>query len=468
MLSFEDNIKAALEPMPEGNTFDVYNLVTEPDVCDSLTWRQKNITNLRRRLILVASRIPHPVFICGIETYEYDSTCPDGTRELTIYISKVDTTGCSPTRNVTSRVIRAYLHSVGKASVHIFARPQPQYIFANSRKFTDKVQLNDRELIRWWRKLLSNPTLGVKDKKEKQEAEQGKLKSLWRWLTGTAKKESVENPEEQKQSEKAEAETRAWWFVPGIDDEESALREIGNTQAKVETSWKYGYPYEGKAIAKHVIPQFEDDAKSRLLSNMCSLKKSVDEDDITVEGFWNLLGFTEECGSGKLAGFFVLHLGLSSAREEPKDGVQNDVYTSLWNMLMESDYSTLELAQASTSVFVERWNELLQKKKSFSVETKGPRENLSLETNVKHEEKQEITVNVLSANLVKRKEGTKTVNTLTANSIKRKESSNDAVAVPSEPIKQKPLSASTKRKIVEENPSQENIDPCDRVKRRAL
>ncbi|KAF7732323.1 hypothetical protein EC973_005219 [Apophysomyces ossiformis] len=467
MLSFEQNIRTVFESFAEGNTFDVYNLLTEPEVSNPSPWSQKNITHLRRRLILVTARKPTPVFACGIEIYEYEAVSQDDTTGPTIYISKVDTTGCSPVKNVTAQVIRAYLRSVGKASVYIFARSQPQYIFANSRKFAGKVPLSDRGLIRWWYKLLSDPELLREGKEEKQETE-GTLKSWWRWLTGASKKGAIEDEEQTQEMENADAKPRAWWYVPGIDDKVAALREIGNTQEDMGIAWNYGYPYEPKAIAKQVIPQFEDDAKSRLLSNMCSFKKSEDEEEITVQDFWNLLGFTEECGSGKLTCFFTVNVGSSIVKEAAKEGVQGDTYTNLWNTLMESDYSSVETAQASTAVFIERWNELLPKWKPLSIDSKGPCESVSSEPAVQHKEKQEVTVNVLSNNLVKRKQVPENGNTLTEDSTNRKASLEDANTLPPDSIKRKSSLTSTKRKAAVEEPSQENIHPTTRAKRRAL
>ncbi|CAO3673559.1 unnamed protein product [Rhizopus microsporus] len=226
-------------------TFHVFNLTLINT--HHLHSSNSSNTSYRHRLLLVSA--PTVGFISGLETYEYTISKQDKIEHM-IYISKVDTTMTTEeTRGVTRQLVLAYIASLpSNSTVFVFARAQPQYLFANSAKNTDKVILSDRDLVSWWLHTLN----------------------------------------------KAPNAEKGWWFVPGVEDESSALIEIGARKRQWEAAfdWTYGSSYSPDAKAIDVIPRFEDDAKARFL------KDHVD-DDLSVKGFWELLAFSEECGLAK-------------------------------------------------------------------------------------------------------------------------------------------------------------------------
>ncbi|KAI8393989.1 histone H3-K56 acetyltransferase [Radiomyces spectabilis] len=233
MKSFETAIRKALQPLPKGKCFEIYKLTTEPKECTPLVPSHDGKTTVSHSLILVSVRDDgeikesHSAFLCGLETYEYITVYPDEKKQTTVYISKVDTTGY-PSSKITGRLVRAYLQSLGPCHVHVFARAQPQYLFAKSAHNKAKIPLSDRALVGWWYRLLSDalPSASV---------------------------------------------SAAWWSVPGLDDASSAMLEIGqggNRKKQTDITWQYGYPYEKEAAADQVIPRFDDDPKTRVIKHL--------------------------------------------------------------------------------------------------------------------------------------------------------------------------------------------------------
>jgi hypothetical protein len=139
--------------------------------------------------------------------------------------------------------------------------------------------------------------------------------------------------------------------VPGIDDSSSALIEIGSRkrgwQASNLIKWNYGTSFPDSANASEVIPRFDDDAKSRLLK---SLRGSEQSEDLTVDDFWNILSIGEECGSGKVTGFFELKIlddkKTDSIKE--KSDLKKSEFTIFWNKFMSLDFHDKESRLKST------------------------------------------------------------------------------------------------------------------------
>ncbi|CAO3663769.1 unnamed protein product [Rhizopus stolonifer] len=267
-----------------------------------------------------------------------------------VYISKVDTMK----QGVTGQVVQAYLASLPASSVFVFARAQPQYLFANSAKTKTKKVLGDRELVSWWLHQLN-----------KASAKSG------------------------------------WWIVPGIEDETSALLEIGARKRgwKAELPWHYGTSYSPQAKAMDVIPQFEDDAKSRFL-------KDHAQDALSCSEFWDLLAFSEECG--KTTGFFEIELKpdeLIKEDEPVKEEEESERFTEFWNKLMSLDFSDKGSVLASTQTAVKEMERIFHKE-SFHFQIKIDAKEQKIEPKEqtkKVEDSKRPAVNTLSVGLIKRK-----------------------------------------------------------------
>ncbi|KAI9319799.1 histone acetylation protein-domain-containing protein [Dichotomocladium elegans] len=264
--------------------------------------------------------------VCGMEADEF---VLDATRQRIVYIAKVDTSGAFPDiRGMTARLLQAYLRAMAPCTVHVFARSQPQYLFRNSKKHPDKHILSARDLIRWWRKVISQ-SVSQSDVAQDQKQAPGGF---------------------------------GWWWIPGVEDMSSALRETGDNSSSSTRGWTYGQPYEPAARARDVIPQFQDDTKARVL-------KSAAEDGndaMTVQELQELLPFTEECGSNHQVGFFVAHIptkasGRDAACEEETEQEENcvrqSVFTLLWNTLMELHFHNKAEVIQGTRAFVAAWDQ---------------------------------------------------------------------------------------------------------------
>ncbi|PHZ07972.1 uncharacterized protein RHIMIDRAFT_302256 [Rhizopus microsporus ATCC 52813] len=352
-------------------TFHVFNLDSDLYSSPPLI-KNSSATSYRHRLLLVSA--PTVGFISGLEAYEYTVSKQDKIEHM-IYISKVDTTMTTEeTRGVTRQLVLAYLASLpSNTTVFVFARAQPQYLFANSAKNTNKAALSDRDLVSWWLHTLNRAP----------NAEKG------------------------------------WWFVPGVEDESSALIEIGARKRQWEAAfdWTYGSSYSPDAKALDVIPRFEDDAKARFL------KDHID-DDLSVKGFWELLAFSEECGSGKITGFFELKVNgcLLEEKKAEKEKEKDDKFTEFWNKLMFLDFHNKESILSSTQTAVREIEKRYSKECQFEITVE---QNRPLEQT---KSKQPV-VNTLSSMQIKRKREQvnskeAAVNTLSGSFIKRKKNCN--------------------------------------------
>lgn len=355
--------------------------------------------------------------VAGLEASLY--TIPSTSTSL-LYISKVDTSGHSPpssgpspTRTLASSFISYFLlhppHGSTRVRVHIFARAQGQYLFPGSVDNEGKKVLDDKGLIRWWKRTIEKATLEVQ-----------------------AAKQAVQPPSPLK----------LFYLVPGLSYLES-LPYVPAATLSPSIAWTYSHPYSALSSPLHApappiahpltdhIPSFPDDPKSRFLHSLTSSSVSSsgtpgDYDDVFlslasnafatgqtpaqmladverglererkrliegvpggVEEWWERMAFRQECCAGQLVGFFVVAAGepdLSSVPVSPvaappsptKSASSNSsattgaprpaplslrptVYTKLWSVLHNFDYSLPALPKLAEAV--ERWEEGLEK-----------------------------------------------------------------------------------------------------------
>ncbi|ORZ20733.1 histone H3-K56 acetyltransferase [Absidia repens] len=373
---FEKQVQQRFSTLPSHQYYRIYSLSKRPEDCASLTPTvDQQSTQVVHRLVLVTTATNTQQdgdgerLVSGLEVYEYttrhssknnnkdDDDEQKGTPPLrrTIYISKIDTTGSILARGVTRRLVQAYVASqqqqVGPCSIHVFARAQPQYLFPHSANDPSKRVLTDRQLVAWWRTTLSNKDL---------------------YSMGGDDNSSVT--------------TTPFWIVPGVD-EQGALYDIGQKQRLVGdhgvVTWRYGYPYAGDALAKDTIPRFEDDGKARYLGTLLdSAGKNNDEDDqqnLTVDDFWTLFGYSEECGAGKLTAIFVIEISSTSTTTANNDDdkpfsssettpppLDDDEYTRIWNSLMTMDFHDESSNLESTKTWLKTWQTIVSLR-SFAI-----------------------------------------------------------------------------------------------------
>ncbi|KAF8926563.1 hypothetical protein BGZ47_002659, partial [Haplosporangium gracile] len=231
-----------------------------------------------------------------------------------------------------------------KTSLYIFARAQPQYLFANSAKNPQKRVLDDRGLVRWWKNTAASVYAESMDPPatitQEQEAE------------GNRKKTKV----------------KGWWHIPGIETERQAHNVIQSTPSTTTTKsfeWTYGYPdKDSTELANALVPQFPDDPKSRMMQS-----PSCQGGFVNIRTFWELAAIGEESGAGKITGFFRVVEEAEDEDEgegegegeEVKEAVQEKAvtgttagYTKVINFLLDLEFSTLEDARKSTRSWQDR------------------------------------------------------------------------------------------------------------------
>jgi hypothetical protein len=360
-MSLETQLKTSLQQLAQDSTFVIHDITSNLFRCSApLIKEHEGETYCRHRLILISTEAEG--FLCGLESYEYvlSKKENDSKDRHIVYISKVDTTTTMKKyQGLMARVIQSYIASLpAYSSVFVFARAQPQYLFAKSAENKSKSILNDRDLVSWWLSVLN----------------------------------------------KVPVKCKGWWSVPGIDDTASALIEVGarkrGWKASEKIQWSYGTSYPQDADPSLVIPRFDDDAKSRLLKNIDS------EDKTTVADFWNLLAFGEECGSGKVTGFFELRLQEPESNKDKsieRSDIKSREFTVFWNKFMSLDFHNEESIKRSTGKAIKDMEDVLTALKSFTVKTSATPVNKSIEENANSSADKRPAVNMLSSGFIKRK-----------------------------------------------------------------
>ncbi|PHH61807.1 hypothetical protein CDD81_7971 [Ophiocordyceps australis] len=234
------------------------------------------------------------VLVLGIEIYIYTSAY-----ETTIFISKADSTGFlslldlprgapSPVREISAAWIRHLVDSRRRQTiplvVSLFARAQGQYLFPGSVEHGGKHVLDDRGLVRWWCRVL-DPLVAD--------------------TNGTS-----------------DDAGRGYLLVPGLDKYE--------TRAFLPSSphrWRLGHPLQTLSHYSRdfdwvpprcLIPHFPDDPKSRFQDELDdealrsgAMKTTGSWKSVhTLDVFWEMMAFRQECSSGRLTGFIWVVFGL--------------------------------------------------------------------------------------------------------------------------------------------------------------
>ncbi|KAJ3267155.1 hypothetical protein HDU77_005358 [Chytriomyces hyalinus] len=244
---------------------------------------------VRRRLLLVTRKqvmgpdsdastntlLTHALLLC-----EYAAS-KDGL-PIRVYVEKADSSGVgplpqehphsriSPLAHALSNCLATLATQCSSLSVHVFARPQPQYLFPNSASNTNKRILSDTKLAQWWVKVLS---LVV-----------NRIQVLPR------------------------VRVKKFLLVPG-QDASHALKHIA------DPSWTYGLGFgcfdsnpshqkiESMPAAK-LVPQFPDDAKTKGLRLLPK--------DATIGDLQEVLAATGECATS-VTGFLGVFIEKSPA-----------------------------------------------------------------------------------------------------------------------------------------------------------
>ncbi|RYP04120.1 hypothetical protein DL764_004667 [Monosporascus ibericus] len=308
--------------LPKDTKFEAYHLSTPPTVTDALcnppaqpkacktesreprpTKPLKTYCEKQFLAISIDAAKHEPVahgrvLVLGLEVYIYTTSF-----STIIFVSKADSTGYlnllnlpkgtpSPIREVTavfiSFLVTTRRRPTKQLVVNLFARSQSQYLFPGSVKNSGKHILDDRGLVKWWCRVLNSLLEGSSDTFIR--ARKG-----WNRIHG-------------------------YLVVPGLDDHE--MRFFLPRPNTIATNWTLGHPLErispylvdpatyGQNVPPRcLIPTYPDDPKARFVEELeestpMRVKLSSGwRTPKTLDQFWEMMAFRQECSSGRLTGF---------------------------------------------------------------------------------------------------------------------------------------------------------------------
>ena len=254
----------------------------------------------------------------------------------TVFVSKADSTGylslyaiprsqSSPLRSIVttfiSYLVQSRLRPNIKFVVTLFARAADQYLFPGSVENPHKHVSDDRQLVKWWCKVL-DPIL-----RQYREVQEGLNFS-------------------SETTAESEVTAQAYLTVPGEDNISAFLPPDVRVNPSLRKRWKHGNPLRDissfpVAPPRCLVPHFPDDPKSRFLDELdAELPDAAPLSQITespskrgsgqwrsiktLEQFWEMMAFRQECSSGRLVGFIWIVINPpKSASAGVEDGLES-------------------------------------------------------------------------------------------------------------------------------------------------
>ena len=327
--SLSEELTAAL---PENFHCRVRYVRSAPKPCDPLFSpppdTEPEMTRLASHFLTVSSDQdpgsgsgnPSGVLLFGVEALVYT------TKHLTtIFVSKADSTGYlqqqrpSPVKTITT----TFLHWLSsrlrrknptrKLVMSLFARSQSQYLFPGSAENPKKHVLDDRQLIKWWARVL-DPILPKED--NAVTSTQGSQPAYEGYITAPGYEGNEIRP-----------------FLPP-----------NNTSTSGRQRWRAGNPLSELAETRGVspdaqprslLPRFPDDPKARFMQDLDN-EVGISGDSATIvspskrksgkwtsirnlDRFWEAMEFRQECSSGRVVGFLWLVIRPILSRREDKN-----------------------------------------------------------------------------------------------------------------------------------------------------
>jgi len=322
-----------------GTSFTYYHVSTPPTSCSSIytppPGSKPDRTYSESHTLLVTAKSNHTpksnhdeeVTVYAIELILYTTA-----HLSTLFVSKADSTGYahlisahggagSVIRSITSTFISWLIKHRHRADrrlvLSLFARAQGQYLFPGSVDNGKKHVLDDRQLVKWWCKTL-DPVV---------------------------REYGLDTGSEQDKPASLETRSKAYLIVPGHDTHETSsfFPPSSHLDAPQQKRWVNTHPLSlisphPHAPPRSLIPHFPDDPKARFLLDLdeeipdsamsqssggsfpisptkrgAGVWKSVK----TIEAFWEMMAFRQECSSGRLVGFIWITFtpgGLESQR----------------------------------------------------------------------------------------------------------------------------------------------------------
>jgi regulator of Ty1 transposition protein 109 len=310
------------EVLPKNIKLNVRHISTPPAQCEAIfsapPGEEAETTFCENHFFVASlnrsnSRVDDEIAILGIEVAIYS------TDRLTIlFVSKADSSGYLHLLNSTAAPRAASLRLISttflsfliqthqrkgvRLVLSLFARAQSQYLFPGSADNTKKHVLDDRGLIKWWCQA-ADPIL-----REHAVESQGHR--------GDHQEDSVD-----EKVESVNSSATAYLLVPGCDKYETRAFFPASARADDQGNprWRVSYPLSQicshpQAPPRCLIPRFPDDPKARFLWDLDEeLPKMSENEEANKSGqwksvksldeFWEMMSFRQECSAGRLVGF---------------------------------------------------------------------------------------------------------------------------------------------------------------------
>ena len=263
----------------------------------------------------------------------------------TLFVSKADSTGylhlleltkgtASPLKTISTTILAYLVEKRRRADrglvVSLFARAQDQYLFPGSIENQGKHVLDDRGLVRWWCRIL-DPVIR---------------------LYPNGNDGSSINGIETKSGGKIMCETSAKGYlrVPGCDTFETKnFFPNQSNYVHPNSYWKVGDPLRKLGRSPHwpercLIPRFPDDPKARYVDELddelpetaARTQESPSKGKHpgqwksvkSLEQFWEMMAFRQECSSGRLVGFiWGVFVPTGKALSDEADSLESSLAT---------------------------------------------------------------------------------------------------------------------------------------------
>ena len=306
------------DALPKNTHYRIHHLSTPPTRCPAIFFappgEKPERTYCESHFLSVSiSLSTQSLQVFAIEVLIYTTE-----HLTTLFVSKADSTGylhlleCpkgspSPLKTISSVFLAHLVENRARPGlkfvVSLFARAQDQYLFPGSIENAGKHVLDDRGLVKWWCRVL-DPVL----------------------RHYPAEKNSSVIVEEPRGDIETQLRSKGYLIVPGCDvyETRSFLPAFAKYESGEEARWapKDPLPLISRLPGlppRCLIPHFPDDPKARFLDELDDEipENGTSNGEIpskkgttgcwrsvrTLEQFWEMMAFRQECSSGRLVGF---------------------------------------------------------------------------------------------------------------------------------------------------------------------
>ena len=295
-------------PLPLDTSLKAYHVSTPPTPCPALfaakPGAQEDKTCCESHFLAISVPSSHAPELLALAVEVLVYTASTGS---TIFVSKADTTGylyvdkIPKDRDISKTILEVFVQhlvdtrrkSSRKVVLSLFARAQNQYLFPGSIENNCKRVLPDRELLRWWCKVL-DPVL------------RSSANATAHVLVAGAQA----------------ADTKRYVYPPSVEDD-----------LPDKPRWLWSYPTSLLAPdlsgpTQCLLPRFPDDPKTRFQEELDEqvTKHGKWTSPSTLDEFWAMMSYRRECYEGRSVGFLwmifpagdkpVLSNGVTEKEEE--------------------------------------------------------------------------------------------------------------------------------------------------------